>query len=133
MIAQPKLTLQQIGFTQEVSSKYDFLRRRGTFCAEGSSCAKPKNIKNYINKSLLVYISPNQHPKRLIGARRNREKRRITVEQCSCTYCYHGVCFHPSRGDGAGLGVICDGCEEVNDQPQLDESQHPHSSGCLTE
>jgi len=21
------------------------------------------------------------------------------------------VCFHPARGEGAGLGVLCDGCD----------------------
>lgn len=33
------------------------------------------------------------------------------MDECSCTHCYHGICFHPLRGDGAGLGVPCDGCE----------------------
>ncbi|HIH24506.1 TPA: hypothetical protein HA251_05715 [Candidatus Woesearchaeota archaeon] len=32
------------------------------------------------------------------------------MEDCSCAHCYHGICFHPVRSDGAGLGVPCDGC-----------------------
>jgi len=37
-----------------------------------------------------------------------------TVDECSCTFCYRKVCFHPSRSDGNGLGVPCDGCQ-LND------------------
>jgi hypothetical protein len=41
----------------------------------------------------------------------------ITVD-CSCTYCYHQVCFHPLRGDEATIGIPCDGCT-LDDIPTL--------------
>ena len=40
------------------------------------------------------------------------------MNDCTCQYCYHEVCFHPQRGDEANLGVLCDGCT-LDDIPQI--------------
>lgn len=40
------------------------------------------------------------------------------MDDCTCQYCYHDVCFHPLRGDDASLGVLCDGCK-LEDLPQV--------------
>lgn len=58
------------------------------------------------------------------------------MKECTCTYCYHGVCFHPIRGDGAGLGVSCDGCDfdetSQDDNAPISEENFDHQAPIMT-